>query len=277
MQVVDLGHVRPMNELNEYEAWMRENGQSENTIRQRVRFARARITEWQGQVPNPSEVVRWLGRYTGWTRRTYHNHLSSLFEWMIESGRIAQHPLDRAKRPPIPRPRPQPLTADEVGRVLDAATGNLRTWIMLGLLAGLRAHEIAKVRGEDVNERHIAVVGKGGQAAIVPTNPLLWEVAQDHPARGWWFPSPAPQRAHISAKNVEQRTRQLFRKLDIPDGGIHRTRATYGTSLLRNGVNIRVVQELMRHRSLSSTEHYLGVADDELKSAIASLSYGTAA
>lgn len=151
----------------------------------------------------------------------------------------------------------------------NATTERLRLWLLLGLLAGLRRHEVAKIKGADVDENAIYVLGKGGQAAVVPTHPLLWLAAQDMPA-GYWFPSSHRDRPHVSANLVGDVVRRHFRSLGIA-GSIHRTRATYGTTLLRNGHNIRVIQGLMRHRSLSSTEHYLGVTEDERVAAINSL------
>ena len=61
-----------------------------------------------------------------------------------------------------------------------------------------------------------------------------------------------------------------MREVGLP-GSIHRFRATYGTNLLRNGENLRVVQELMRHASLATTQHYLGVSEDEKRDAIGRL------
>jgi len=62
-------------------------------------------------------------------------------------------------------------------------------------------------------------------------------------------------------------TSRLFAANGI-EGSIHRCRHTYATALLRSGVNIRVVQELMRHSSLASTQRYTAVDEDERRDAI---------
>ena len=63
---------------------------------------------------------------------------------------------------------------------------------------------------------------------------------------------------------------KLFTALGI-SGSIHRVRHVYGTRLLRAGVNIRVVQKLMRHSSLATTATYTAVDESEMRSAIETL------
>jgi integrase/recombinase XerD len=265
-----MGHNPHLGLLDRYEEWLREQGLSETTIRQRLTFIDRRLDAW-GTLDVPGAVVaEYLAGYHGWTRRTYHNHLTSAYRWLTEVGELQVSPLAKMRRPPSPRPRPKPLTAAEVALVLDHAHGNVRAFILLGLFAGLRCFEIAKVRGEDVTERYITVLGKGGQLAAIPTHPLLWELACSYPREGWWFPSRFRDVGHVSVSWVGNSVHDVLAGLGIT-GSIHRTRATYGTNLLRNGANVKVVQELMRHSSLESTAHYLGVADDELTRAIGTL------
>jgi len=109
------------------------------------------------------------------------------------------------------------------------------------------------------------VTGKGGQEATVPTHPDLWLLAGSYPATGYWFPSPSG--GHILAGTVGIRVGRLFRRHGI-EGSIHRTRHTYGTRLLRSGANIRVVQTLLRHASLATTEMYTAVDEDERRAAV---------
>lgn len=153
--------------------------------------------------------------------------------------------------------------------MLDGAEGRVRAYVMLALYAGLRAHEIAKIRGEDVTQQAIYVEGKGGQRAMIPTHPALWTLARAHPQTGWWFPSHSAC-GHVTTEAVTAGVTRLFRSLGIA-GSVHRCRHTYATRLLRGGANVRVVQTLMRHQSLTSTEVYTAVDDDERARAIASL------
>lgn len=260
----------PMIEISDYESWLLATGASAATVIQRTRFARARLREWGRLDVPPVQLATFLAQHHGWTRVTYHAALLSLYEWAEETGRVASNPIRKMKRAPRPRPNPKPMTADEQARVLEAANDDMRLILQLAFLAGLRRFEIAKLRGEEVTERTFAFTGKGGQFALIPTHPDLWELLQDRPRTGWVFPSPQIPGRPLTASALDQRVRRHFRRHGVP-GGIHRARATYGTNLLRQGTNIRVVQQLMRHASLSSTEHYLGVADDELGRAIRGL------
>lgn len=247
--------------------WMRGRGLCENTIEQRVAFVAMRQHQFGGVAASSEDVARWLGSYTGWTRRTYHHHLKSWFAWLVKAGLRDRSPLDDLRIAHAPSPRPRPLSPAQAAAVLGGASGNLYAWLLLAKLAGLRAHEIAKVHGRDISAESLHVVGKGGQAALLPTHPELWRLAQGYPRNGFWFPSPFPDRAHLSGGRISQAVGRHFADLGI-DGSVHRLRATYGTELLRAGVNIKVIQHLMRHRSLISTEHYLGVAEEDLVAAI---------
>lgn len=268
--LVNFGYFRQMAELHRFEAWLREQGLSDSTIRQRMSLAARRQAAWGTLDVSPAVVTEWLSRYHGWTRRTYHNHLASVFRWMVETGEVDASPLERVRPARCPHPRPTPLSAAEVALVMAVAEGPVRTWIMLGLFAGLRRFEMAKFSGEDITEQALYVFGKGGQAWTLPTHPSLWALAQDYPRTGYWFPSPLIPDHHVSASSVGDRVHKLFASVGVP-GSVHRTRATFGTSLLRGGANIRVVQQLLRHSSLTSTAHYLGVDGEECRAAIGTL------
>lgn len=121
------------------------------------------------------------------------------------------------------------------------------------MFAGLRTHEVAKIRGEDVGREYIAVLGKGGRAASTPTHPQLWQLAQSFPRRGLWFPSARRPGQPYATSYIGRKVADRFRQVGIERGSIHRLRATYGTNLVRAGVNHRMAQTLMRHSSLETT------------------------
>lgn len=260
--------------MTAFAAWMRTWNAAATTMDSRLAVLRAAFRDHLGDpaTVTADEIGAWLARpeWSAWTRCAYYAHARSFFGWLHESGRRDDNPTARLRAPRSPETRPQPLTADEVDRALAAAGADQRAWLMLGIFAGLRAHEIAKIRGEDVTDDAIYVLGKGGKQAIIPTHPALWELAQSKPRYGYWFPSTISALGHVHPKTISIATTRLFRDLGIT-GSSHRARHTYGTNLLRGGANIRVVQKLMRHSSLKSTEHYLGVDDGELRQAIESL------
>lgn len=255
-------------DLPAYAAWLRSHNSADRTVDDRVRFARRLVDAWPDLAAVTEDDLRGLlgdPAYGRWTRATYYNHMRSFFRWLHETGQAPEDPTAGMTRPPAPRLSPRPLAPAEADRALAAAGATDYALLALGMLAGLRAHEAAKVHSRDVSETHLYVVGKGGREAQLPTHPTIWRLAQGRD--GYWFPTEA---GHLTALTVSLRVTRLFSSLGI-DGSFHRCRHYYGTSLLRAGVNIRVVQELMRHASLATTAAYLGVGEDEKTAAIMQL------
>lgn len=254
----------------EYAAWLASWSPSRRTVEARRSFANNRIKAWGIEGFTSENIQGWLGGFQGaWTRATYYSHMRDLCAWMVATGILEADPMEGVRSPKRPKSVPRPLAEIEVDRILAVATGEERAWILLGLLAGLRAHEIAKIHGRDVSETHIYVDGKGGVRAALPTHADLWDLAQTYPRHDYWFPG--REDGHVTGNTISQRISKLFGGLGIT-GSVHRCRHTYGTRLLRAGVNIRVVQKLMRHASLATTEAYTAVSDDELVDAIGRLS-----
>lgn len=249
-------------DLHLYMQWMIERGLAARTIEQRFEFARRIFAAWQHWEGDQHAVRAFLAPFSGHSRRTYYDHFVALFHWLTATGRVEVSPMLDVERPRKPRPRPRPLSVEAAAASLASAEGDLRAFLLLGRYAGLRAHEIAKFRGEHVDSSSVEVLGKGGQWAVLPTHPVLWDLAQLYPRKGFWFPSNRTTAGHMTGHSVTMRISRHFQRLGI-DGSSHRNRHLYGTNLLRQGANLRVVQELMRHADLTTTLLYLGV--DELE------------
>lgn len=259
-------------EIVEFRLWLTGQGMSASTIKQRCDFLEARLRSWGTMDHAPAFVAAWLTQYQGWTRRTYHGHLVSIYEFLIDSGALVTNPVGRIRPGPMPAGKPNPLDPADLERVLSTAHGHLLAWLLLGFLAGLRCFEIAKIRGDDISATTLFVHGKGGQDAILPTHPDLWKLAQEYPSDGWWFPSVQAKRDHISEGQIGAKIREHLRENGVVGrGSIHRLRHTYLTQLSRNGVPVRVLQELARHKSLATTQLYLEVNSAEKVAAIRSL------
>lgn len=271
MSALRLVQDAQLDPVEAYRRWLLGQGLSARTVLLRLRFAAMLLAEWGTFDQPPHVLAEWLSRHEGWTRRTYLNHLRSLYGWLVESGQLEADPVARLRRGPMPRPKPHPLPTDQAARLLATATGNLEAFLVLGLYAGFRLHEIAKVRGEDVDETTTYVLGKGGLAATLPTHPEVWRIAQRYPREGHWFPSPAEHREHITHSAVSQQVTAHMRAHGIENGGAHRLRHTYITRLARKGVQPRIIQDLARHSSLDTTMRYIEVSSAERAAAIRSL------
>lgn len=259
--------------LDEYAMWMRSWNASKRTITARITFATARLREWHLEGFTVDAVRAFMAglsdrNLSEWTISTYHTHLGSFAEWLVSTGRLDEDPVAATRPPKRPTSEPRPLSDADLTRVMAAAVGQTRDWMILALHAGLRAHEIAKIKGEDVQPEGLYVLGKGKKPVTLPCHPVIWEMAQSYPRSGYWFPG--SEDGHVPGQHVSAVTGKFFTALGI-DGSIHRLRHSYGTRLLRSGVHIRKVQKLMRHASLSTTASYTAVDEDELRDAILKL------
>lgn len=143
--------------------------------------------------------------------------------------------------------------------------------VHLAVYHGLRAHEIAKVRGEDIDlyAATLRVVGKGGTDDTVPLHPVVAADARAMPRLGWWFPSPRGGRPE-RRESVSAVISRAMKRADVAATG-HQLRHWYGTALVRSGTDIRVAQTLMRHASLATTALYTAVDDTQQRDAVARL------
>lgn len=260
--------------IEEYVDWMRSWGASRKTIDARAGMA-ADLLNGEGVAGLTTARIqaRMAERnrhqrnkeLSPWSRATYYGHIHEFCRWLVAAGYLDADPMEGMKRPARPHSLPRPLTEEQAATLLEAADGRTRDWILLAMLAGLRAHEIAKIRGEDVSRENIYVQGKGGTRAAIPTHDQLWAMAQRYPRIGYWFPG--RKNPHIGSHTVTVTVSRLFDSLGI-DGSIHRCRHSYGTRLLRAGTNVRVVQRLMRHANIETTAIYTAVDEDEMRAGI---------
>lgn len=198
--------------------------------------------------------------------------LRSFFGWLHDKGHRVDNPALELPRVKVPRGKPRPFTLAQIEAML--ATGSYfrtRVMILLGYLHGLRAHEIAKVHGRDVDRQRMQlyVLGKGAVERWVPIHPLLAGMLDQLPDDDWWFPSRSTRRTaspHIAAGSVSDLLRQAKIRAGIQERNrtAHSLRHSFATHLILNGADIRAVQELLGHASLASTQIYAGVTDEHL-------------
>lgn len=204
------------------------------------------------------------------TVETYLGALHAWFVWCERAGLRQGDPTLRVGRPRVPHRGPRPI-ADAHALVLSRDTTMrpaTRAKILLGMYAGLRVSEIARVRGQDVDliAGTLTVRGKGGTLTVLPLHPLIAEVARTMPRRGWWFPSPK-NGGPIGRTSCSDGIRRAMHRLGVPGSG-HQLRHWFASSLLAHGVDVRVVQTLMRHSSLATTALYTRVDPVQQRQAI---------
>src|SRR5690606_22330993 len=107
------------------------------------------------------------------------SHLAGFYRWCVVEGYRDDDPTMRVPRPKLPRNLPHPIPEDDLARAIALAEPTrVRPWLMLAAYAGLRACEIAPLRGEDLwwhTDPPLLVIqqGKGGDMGTVPIAPDL--------------------------------------------------------------------------------------------------------
>ena len=255
---------------------MQGQGLSARTIHERIRVI-TQIATTTGTDPaalTPQTISTWLATLpTAATKNAYFTILRAWSTWLVQSDHRADDPTTRVPRPKTPAGHPRPVTDAQLDAVLALPLRqDTRTKIILAAYAGMRVHEIAEIRGEDISPvaETITITGKGGRTDTLPAHQLILQQANLYPRRGLWFPSPKDPAVPVRAQTVSRVISDAFARADAP-APAPQLRHYFATSLLRAGTDSRVVQSLMRHESLATTGRYLAVNTDQQRTALSGL------
>lgn len=262
--------------IEQYLDWLRMRGSSPRTITARREIlGRVNASLSYGiEAASADELGAWIYRdqWSSATRETYYGAVRAFFVWACNphDPKLDFDPSSLLPRPKVHRGLPRPVTDEQLHHILTHAAEPYRLWALLAAYQGLRCIEIAGLRREDVTEQHLRIVyGKGGRPGLLPTNEAVWKAVRPLP------PGPLAWTTHgapADEKWVSIRTAVYFRRhLDMPGVGLHRLRHWFGTNLMRETGNLRVVQELMRHSSPTTTAIYTLITDGERLAAIQAL------
>ncbi len=205
--------------------------------------------------------------------------LRTFFRFLVREGLIEVNPAESLGIPRQEKPLPQTLSVDEACNLLDATAGGdiltLRDRAILETLysCGLRVSELTglDIGGVDLEERLVRVLGKGRKERIVPLGRKARAALVAYlEERNWPEPS-APlflnhRGGRLSARSVERNLKKhLLRAGILKDATPHTLRHSFATHLLvEGGADLRAIQELLGHASLSTTQKYTQVSIDHL-------------
>ncbi|WP_370459984.1 tyrosine recombinase XerC [Nostocoides sp. F2B08] len=239
-----------------------------------------------------SDLRGWLGAQSsaGVARSTLARRAASVrsfCRWAARTGRMPADPSLRLVAPKRHSVLPDVLTSGDAERLLDVAAVasddedpvHIRDRAALELLyaTGIRVGELTGLDLDDVDDdrRVVRVVGKGDKERTVPFGVPAQQALDQwrrlgRPALATEHSGPAlflgRRGRRIDQRQVRTAVHELLRHVaDAPDLGPHGLRHSAATHLLEGGADLRVVQELLGHASLATTQIYTHVSIDRLR------------
>lgn len=206
------------------------------------------------------------------SRRAYFCAARCFLRWMVADGHLRRDPLEGMRPPTVPRTAPLVLSESQVGALLRAAPdarARLIVWLEVGL--ALRSIEVTRLNVEHWRRgaKTIRVVGKGGHQRELPVVPeveraLIAYLAECPADRG---PLVRSVRGHrMGANTIIQMMSHLLWDAGVKSAAFdgiagHSLRRTCATDVYQQCKDIRLVQTMLGHASLGTTQLYLAQAE----------------
>ncbi|MBI3312162.1 MAG: site-specific tyrosine recombinase XerD [Candidatus Omnitrophica bacterium] len=205
------------------------------------------------------------------------------FRFLLAQGLIRSDPSGVIESPRLMKGLPDVLNVEEVGRLLKASDGrerkSLRDRALLELLyaSGLRVSEASGLKLTDLNREagFLRCIGKGGKERVVPVGrqALKWIQKYLEEARPSFNPKPEARQIFLNrfGRSLSRVSIWGILKFYTREAGIrkritpHTLRHSFATHLLEAGADLRVVQELLGHSSIATTQIYTHVDRARLK------------
>jgi tyrosine recombinase XerC len=259
------------NDLVQFAGWALERGhQRPDQVEHRdVRLFAARLSESGAAA---ATVARKLASVRG-----FYDHL-------VRSGKLGQNPADLVASPKRASKLPKVLSPEQMAALLDRIPAHTplevrdRAMFELAYSCGLRCEEITGVDVDDVDfeNEQIRVHGKGGKERLLPIGEPAQRALQRYleTARVALLVGPPEEPAlllsrrgrRLSSSDVRRRLRHWIRDAAIGAGiSPHSLRHAFATHLLEGGADLRSIQELLGHASISTTQIYTRVDPTRLR------------
>lgn len=290
------------NQLENFiEAMWLEKGLSENTLsayrsdltkfahflaQQSQRDNLVQLVDFKQDILNQYLATRYDSGLSGRSTSRFLSSLRSLCQYMLRQKIRSDDPISLLQNPKLPQYLPKTLTESQVIELLNAPKTDdpiqLRDKAMLEVLyaTGLRVTELVSLRLDQLSLQQgvVRVIGKGNKERLVPLgeDAVDWVSIFLKQGRGALLKSESD--VIFPSKRGVAMTRQTFwHRIKIysqianiqSDLSPHTLRHAFATHLLNNGADLRVVQMLLGHSDLSSTQIYTHVATERLQKLVA--------
>ena len=220
------------------------------------------------------------------TIRLHFAALRTFYRFLVERHGLQDNPLKQVQLPKLDKKLPVVLTAKQIGTLLAAPMAMVKSdkapkWmpqrdaaiLELFYSSGLRLSELAslEVRDVDTFTESVRVLGKGRKERIVPVGSLALEAIQKYRQAACVHTGPLfinKSRRRLSTRSVWLSLKRYLAFAEIPQNiSPHKLRHSFATHLLDAGADLRSVQALLGHASLSTTQIYTHVSVERLKKA----------
>jgi site-specific recombinase XerD len=260
-------------DLGQFVDWARKQGLGPGDVRHRdVRRYAAGLSA-TGLAP--ASVARKLAAVRG------------LFDFLVRSERLGQNPADLVASPKKEDKLPRLLSAEQVRTLLDRIPAGTplelrdRAMLELAYSCGLRCEEIVNLdlSAFDFETEQLRVLGKGSKERLLPVGEPAQRALRRYAERG--RPALASERREmalflsksgrrLSSSDVSRRLALWLREASVGAGvSPHALRHSFATHLLEGGADLRTIQELLGHASISTTQVYTRVDAARLRDAYA--------
>ena len=277
--------------LSDYENYLLiERAMSRNTVASYCSDVR-KFVEWARVSPeelNSEDIIYYLDSGTGLSERSQARFLSALrnlYDWLCLEGLVTENPCDRVDMPKIGRYLPSVLSVDEVEAIINSVSTadwlGIRDRAILEVLygCGLRVSEAVglKISGLYPDEGFIRVLGKGNKERLIPFCGMALEAVQ-----AYLEVRPKPEDPNdddvlflnnrgksLSRVSMFKMVKKQALIADIrKEISPHTFRHSFATHLVENGADLRVVQEMLGHASITTTEIYTHIESQTWQKAV---------
>jgi site-specific recombinase XerD len=260
-------------DLGQFAEWAAQAGLEPGEVRHRdVRRYGAALSSAEAA---PATVARKLAAIRG------------LFDFLVRSERVGQNPANLVSSPKREQKLPRVLSAEQVQGLLEKIPARTslelrdRAMLELAYSCGLRCEEIVNldVGALDYESEQIRVLGKGGKERLLPVGEPARRALERYEAKGRHAlgTDPAERALFLSKSGRRLSNSDVTRRLGLwvreaaLAGGIspHSLRHSFATHLLEGGADLRTIQELLGHSSISTTQIYTRIDATRLREAYA--------
>lgn len=211
--------------------------------------------------------------------------LRSFFRYLVRIGQLEVNPAEDVRAPKLPKHLPQVLTKDDAGALMEFPGGTEREGVrdraILETLysTGARVSELVGMNCDDISrsEGLVRVRGKGRKERVIPLGSIALEAIDAYHAQISMVAGPSSGRSsdpvavfrnrrggRLTTRTVARIVAKYSRQLTGGAVHPHTLRHSFATHLLDEGADLRAIQEMLGHASLSTTQKYTHLATDQL-------------